>query len=155
MRSVKGFTLIELMVTIVLAAIVISIALPSFERSIASNQLQSTTQDLVSTINTARMQAVSTRQDMVIDPVGGDWANGWTLIYGADSVEDNKTFNPAGQTTVEREGGGGALTFLSRGGVVGGGAVLSVCHAGGLINGRAVSLNFLGKVTTETKVDCP
>ncbi|MEH6492132.1 GspH/FimT family pseudopilin [Halopseudomonas sp.] len=155
MRSVKGFTVIELMVTVALAAIVLAIALPSFKRSIASNQLQSTTQDLISSINTARMQSVSTRQNTTIDPVGGSWANGWTLTYGADAIEDDKEFSAARDTVVAREDGMGALTFLSRGGMVSGGAVLSVCHTTGLVNGRTITLNFLGKVTTETKVDCP
>ena len=155
MRSVKGFTLIELMVTIVLAAIVISIALPSFERSIASSQLQSTTQDLIATINTARMQSVSTRQNITISPDGGSWSNGWALAYGADAVEQDVAFETAGKVSVTREDSVGPITFLSRGGVVGGGAELSVCHSDGAINGRTVSLNFLGKVTTATKVDCP
>lgn len=155
MRSVKGFTLIELMVTIVLAAIVIAIALPSFERSIATSQLQSTTQDLISTINTARMQSVSTRQDMTIAPEGGSWGNGWTLTYGANAIEKGVTFETDGEVLVTREVGAGALTFLSRGGVAGGGAQFSVCHTGGDINGRTITLNFLGKATTESKADCP
>jgi len=53
-----GFTLVELMVTIAIAAILLMIAVPSFQRLILSNRLTTSATALVDAINTARMDAI-------------------------------------------------------------------------------------------------
>lgn len=53
-----GFTLIELMVTIVVAAILLAIAVPSFQHLMLSTQLGTAANTLVEQINTARLNAV-------------------------------------------------------------------------------------------------
>ncbi|HIQ54794.1 MAG TPA: prepilin-type N-terminal cleavage/methylation domain-containing protein, partial [Pseudomonas pachastrellae] len=47
MQRERGVTLLELMVTLVVAAIVLSLAVPSFQRTIANNAVRATTSDLV------------------------------------------------------------------------------------------------------------
>lgn len=54
----RGFTMVELMITIVIAAILTAIAIPSFRNIILSNRLTSTANDIVSAINVARMEAI-------------------------------------------------------------------------------------------------
>src|SRR5690606_5641347 len=71
MTHAKGFTLVELMVTIAVAAILMAIAMPSLESISNSNALKSTTRDLVSTLSTARSQAISTRTDVLVQPAAG------------------------------------------------------------------------------------
>jgi type IV fimbrial biogenesis protein FimT len=58
MRSVRGFTLIELMVGILVAAVMLTIAVPSFHSLTLSNRLTTTANDIVGAINTARMEAI-------------------------------------------------------------------------------------------------
>ena len=53
-----GFTLVELMVTIAVAAILLMIAVPSFQHLILSNRLTTSANALVDAINTARMDAI-------------------------------------------------------------------------------------------------
>ena len=53
-----GFTLVELMVTIAIAAILLMIAVPSFQHLILSNRLTTSATALVDAINTARMDAI-------------------------------------------------------------------------------------------------
>ena len=53
-----GFTLVELMTTIAVAAILLMIAVPSFQHLILSNRLTTTANALVDAINTARMDAI-------------------------------------------------------------------------------------------------
>ena len=62
----SGFTLIELMVTIAVFAILVSIAAPSFSEILAKQKLNSTTSELINTINTARSQAVTLRKDITL-----------------------------------------------------------------------------------------
>ncbi|HKU17780.1 MAG TPA: GspH/FimT family pseudopilin [Candidatus Saccharimonadales bacterium] len=53
-----GFTLVELMVAIAVAAILLVIAVPSFTTAINSNRLTSTANALIGSLNAARMEAV-------------------------------------------------------------------------------------------------
>lgn len=53
-----GFTLVELMITIVVAAILAVVAVPSFHKLILSNRLTTRADAMVDAINAARMDAV-------------------------------------------------------------------------------------------------
>lgn len=57
-RREHGFTLVELMVTVFVAAILVTIAVPSFRSIIASSQLRSAADDVYSAVNTARLEAI-------------------------------------------------------------------------------------------------
>lgn len=57
-RQERGFTLIELMVTIAVAAILIAIAVPSFKNLTVSNALTTAANDMVGALNLARMESV-------------------------------------------------------------------------------------------------
>ncbi|HET7300536.1 MAG TPA: GspH/FimT family pseudopilin [Oleiagrimonas sp.] len=60
----RGFTLVELMVTIFLAAILITIAVPSFKHISVSSHLTTTANSLVGTLNAARMEAIKRNADV-------------------------------------------------------------------------------------------
>jgi len=53
-----GFTLIELMVTLVLAALILTIAVPSFRTFVQDTQLTTTVNELVGDMNLTRSEAV-------------------------------------------------------------------------------------------------
>jgi type IV fimbrial biogenesis protein FimT len=63
LRREHGFTLVELMITMTVAIILIVIAVPSFRAMTLSNQLTTTANDVVTAINTARMEAVKRNAD--------------------------------------------------------------------------------------------
>jgi type IV fimbrial biogenesis protein FimT len=54
----NGFTLVELMITIAVAAILVTVAIPSFRDLMARNELVTVTKAWVSAINSARADAV-------------------------------------------------------------------------------------------------
>lgn len=57
-RRATGFTLVELMITITVAAILAAVAIPSFHKLILSNRLTTQADAMIDAINAARMDAV-------------------------------------------------------------------------------------------------
>jgi type IV fimbrial biogenesis protein FimT len=57
-RPADGFSIVELMITIAVAAILLVIAVPSFSYIINSNRLNTAANALIGSLNTARMSAV-------------------------------------------------------------------------------------------------
>ena len=61
MRRIKGFTLLEVVVTIGLVAILAAFAVPSFRTSIQNNQLAACSNKFVSAVQLAKSTAVTSR----------------------------------------------------------------------------------------------
>ena len=80
----SGFTLIELMVTIAIAAIVLGIAIPSFSSTITSNRLTTSANELVTALNLARSEAVKRGQHVVVRKTNTNWENGWQVFVDID-----------------------------------------------------------------------
>lgn len=93
-RRIRGFTLIELAVTLSVAAILFTIAVPSFIGLIKDIQITSATNEFFAAINLARVEAIQrgVRVDMV--PVGeeGNWTNGWVVF-----IDRNHNLRPDGE----------------------------------------------------------
>lgn len=66
MRKIQGFTLIELMVTIAVVAIIATMAAPSFGDLIAKRKLDTTARDFALVLGEARGQAISLRKNITI-----------------------------------------------------------------------------------------
>jgi len=89
----RGFTLIELMVTIALAAILMAIAAPSFTTFQRNAELTSRINALLSSINAARSEAMKHGRDAVILPAdSANWTSGMIAFVDMNS---NRTFEPA------------------------------------------------------------
>ena len=63
----NGFTLIELMVTIAVMAIIAIMAAPSFGNLLLKQNLNRSAQDLVATLSAARSTAVLERREVTVD----------------------------------------------------------------------------------------
>lgn len=109
MRS-AGFTLIELMITLVIMAIVITVGVPSFNDFISSQRVRSTASDIVSDIAFARAEAIKESRRTVMEPIAGanTWKRGWRICVDLNNDGDcdaadpvRKVANPvAGRTRV-------------------------------------------------------
>src|SRR5215469_16525688 len=62
-RPSHGFTIVELMVALVVATILLTIAIPSFNKMINSNRLTTAANELVGALNAARMEAIKRDAD--------------------------------------------------------------------------------------------
>lgn len=92
LRRLLGFTLIELMVTIAIAAILLMVAVPNFITFIQNNRLTSQANDLVTALNYARSEAIKrgvrvtvcSRLDDTTCAGANDWTTGWLVFVDAD-----------------------------------------------------------------------
>ncbi|QRP65050.1 GspH/FimT family pseudopilin [Rhodanobacter sp. FDAARGOS 1247] len=57
-RTQRGFTLVELMITLTIAVVLLMIAVPSFKNLTLSNKLTTSANDIVHAISVARMEAI-------------------------------------------------------------------------------------------------
>src|SRR5690554_5335117 len=91
LKDMRGFTLVELMITIVLLAIIIAIAIPNFTQFIRNNQVQAKADELKTFIQYARGQAVMTRKTYEVDTT----AAAWEVKQQGSAAERKLEFNAA------------------------------------------------------------
>jgi type IV fimbrial biogenesis protein FimT len=110
----SGFTLMELMVTIAIAAILMGIAIPSFIATIKSNRLTTQVNALVSSLNFARSEAIKRGLRVTLCKSGdgatcvanatSDWSQGWIIFTDQD---DDATYDSDTETLLKVEGSAG------------------------------------------------
>lgn len=166
----KGFTLIELVVTIAILSILLTIAIPSFSALIINNRISTQTNDFISDLAYARAEAVRRNTRISICEsatgtscgvgAGATWDTGWMIwidlnndgivnpgepilrVHGALSA--GTTFVATGLT-----GGGVLLQYLPSGiveGVAGSTAAFTLGQPGYF--GRTINFNTTGRVNT-------
>ncbi|HEY2396739.1 MAG TPA: prepilin-type N-terminal cleavage/methylation domain-containing protein [Rudaea sp.] len=73
----SGFTLIELMVSLLVAAVLVALAAPSFRDLVVKSRLRGATDAIVNLFNTARTSAVKMQRDVIVSLQGTTtWCGG-------------------------------------------------------------------------------
>ena len=83
--AVRGFTLIELMVVLAIAAIVTMVGLPNMVDFIAEQRVRTVASDMVSEIAFSRAKAIELTRRVVMERIGGSgWDLGWRTYVDVD-----------------------------------------------------------------------
>ena len=78
----RGFTLMELLITVTIVAILASFAMPSMIDLIQGAAVRTAASDLYASLLQARSEAVKARASATVAPIGTGWASGWTVKVG-------------------------------------------------------------------------
>lgn len=86
----RGFSVIELMITVAVVAILVAVALPSFQQSMRSNRVSTASNELITSVNLARSEALRNPRGAVLctsqdgSACGGEWDDGWIVWIDVD-----------------------------------------------------------------------
>lgn len=173
-RRQSGVTLIELLVTISIAAILMAIAVPGFQDFFRRNRLDSAASDFMATLNYARSEAIRRGVPVSVcksnngTSCGGDgvdWEQGWIVFVNLNNdspaVVDAKeevirvqqrlaqgiTLRPNGNYT-------NFLTYRSDGRVNNIGT-FAICHNDQLVGSKSITITGTGRARfgTDTNGD--
>lgn len=141
----EGFTLIELMVTIVMMAIIATMAVPMFGDMLNNQNLNRSTEDLVSSINQARMKAVVERRQVKVQ---------LNSTYIADT--DNQiNWMPSGKAQLKT--GSDTSIIFSMSGLVKdatGDTTFEICNMASGSKSKIISVSRMGSIQSITMGTC-
>jgi|25BtaG_2_1085352.scaffolds.fasta_scaffold12134_2 type IV fimbrial biogenesis protein FimT len=177
----SGFTLLELIITIIVLSIVASFAVPSFRETIMNNRLTAQINEASSLISYARSEASKLQSGVVTVCSSTDnascsgnaaWETGWIVFRDIDgdravdtadgdellkvgnALSGGNSFRIRGLTS----NGGGFIQFASNGFPIppaGGSAAgtIMVCDSRGVSDARAIVLGVAGQVRLARNTD--
>lgn len=148
----RGFTIVELMMTLFVLSILLAIAIPSFTDVQRSGRISAYTGELVTVINEARSRAITARANVfVLQGAGGsptdvaavaagDWSGGWRIVWTNPVSGVNEVL----VRNVQSGGGSGAgqVRVVMRNGAVGAGPAF---NAGGA-NIAGIGFSGMGRL---------
>lgn len=100
-RGEVGFTLVELMIVIAVFAVILGIAIPSFNTYMASERARTATYSLQVSLSAARSEAIKRNRSVEVVPTStSDWALGWTGRVVSDTTKVFVTQNALTAVTI-------------------------------------------------------
>jgi type IV fimbrial biogenesis protein FimT len=142
-ESQAGFTLVELLVVTLIAAILLAIAVPAMQSLLASNQLSALTDTLASALNEARSEAGKLGTTVSLNANSGNtnWGSlGWTLkapevTSGTLNTLRTGAALPAGYTLYSDTNLANVVSFDATGRLTSGAGKFLICQNNGPANG--------------------
>ena len=141
----KGFTMIEMLVTLIIVGILAGLAAPAFTSFIAGQNIRAASSMLQSSLLFARSEALKRNADVIVSPVGGQWASGWTVAVSA-TAEALSNNNKVSHAVVA---GPASITYNNAGRISSGGATFkfSSTQSGDI---RCLNIGLSGMPTITT-----
>lgn len=147
-----GFTLIELMITIAVMAILLAIVIPSFTDATLGSKLRSQANDLAAGVLLARSEAIKRNKTVTLcassngTSCTGGWADGW-IVIGSDGTVILKHPAAAGGFLINSTSATVTSVIFQPTGVGATQTTLTVCRATPSVGSqeRAVRISTTGK----------
>ncbi|WP_265706435.1 GspH/FimT family pseudopilin [Verminephrobacter aporrectodeae] len=100
-RIDRGWTLIDLLLSVALAAVLMGLAAPSLVQYQRNSELSALTNTLLASINAARWEALKTGKNAFVRPRGTGWNSGWVVYVDANR---DSVYTHAADITVQVQG---------------------------------------------------
>ncbi len=142
-RCSHGFTLLELLIAIAIAAVLMTLAAPSLISVLKTNKLSGEVNDFISSLNVARSEAVHRNSQMTMckssngTSCSGEWDAGWIVFVdpantgvvdvGEEIILVNDGLDSAQYTLRGNSNVQNRVVFSARGYGVGSNGQLAVC----------------------------
>lgn len=172
-NAVDGFTLIEMIMVLSIAAILMTIAVPSYNTFAKNSKLTKQVNLLAATVSLARSEAAKrgarvtvcqsnspTADDPDCNGTAGTWSNGWVVFIDADSDGAHDTgeivvsrFQPETEIIIKTDVGT-SLTFNPDGTTTSGPQEFAVCDDRGVSKGKQLSVSGTGRPSTGAAQTC-
>jgi type IV fimbrial biogenesis protein FimT len=143
----RGFTLVELIVVLAILAIGVSFALPEMSTFLRRSEISNVTNELISGVNFARVEAIKRSAPVVLCPsnngttctnTSGVWDDGYIVFVDANANGNRQTAATDGEDLIRYVGRFGRdVTVQSSGG-----ASRVRFAPNGLMSGGAVGMRF-------------
>lgn len=167
--TVAGFTIVELMVTLAMAAVLMGIAVPAFTDFVRQRTMAARSNEFVLAVTYARSEAVRRGRVVSVQAIGIDadneWGGGYCVVIGppsdcsdADDVLRSFAAMDAAEVTFNATGGldgQGTLRFNARGMLIGvGPGRIELCHVDEDVDpGRVIDLSVTGRADSQ-ELEC-
>lgn len=161
----RGFTLLELMMTVTVAALLLTAGVPSLRSVTMNSRLIAHTNEFVTSINLARSGAVRYQRNATVClssnydaplptcSAGTDWSNGWIVWVdkdrdaATDSDEILLVHEPLSGSATLTSSSMNRFTYDARGFGRSGADILTLCDGRTGETGRAVRVNNVGRTS--------
>jgi type IV fimbrial biogenesis protein FimT len=163
-RPTKGFTLIEALVAMAVAAVLLAIAVPSWSQARAAASSGAVRSDLVASILDAVRHAANAGSEVVVCPVSvpgqcsgsANWDRGWMVFADinrnriADAYETRVSEHRPlpDQVKLRTTAGRTALVFQPNGGNAGSNVTFTLCDTRGIESAVSLVLSNAGNLRT-------
>jgi len=149
-RPAQGFTMTELAITVAVAAVLTTIAVPSFNEVIAAKRAQMCASDLYVALAKTRSEALTLNNNATLQPNAGGWKAGWQILDVNNNVLDNHAAEAA--VTIV---GPATVSYSASGRLAGAAPVFVISTTSGpTVNFQCVSVNLGGRPYMKAAAAC-
>lgn len=100
MHRHSGFTLVELLVVLAVAAVLAMLAAPSFVRIMATQRLKAAASNLQVSLIRARSEGLKQNTNIAVTPLtANQWTAGWTIVNATNNTVI-ATYSPVAALTI-------------------------------------------------------
>jgi len=145
----RGFTILELMITVTIAGILAAFALPSFTYTIQNGRVKTAASDIHSTLMYARSEAVKRNDNVVVSGISG----GWQVMHGTTVLYTKNDLPTAVQISCKTTPCPSSITFNRSGRPDVTPELRVTSTASNAVAMRCVSINLTGQPRVRTDTD--
>jgi type IV fimbrial biogenesis protein FimT len=153
----KGITLVELLITLAIAGVVLTMAIPNFQSMVVTNRLSTQINNFKGALDYSRSEAVKRGQTVTLKPTtSSNWISGWKINSSSETIFLSDAFT--GQTILKNISTTSSQIDFNSDGRINSTSdiVFSLCDSTKTEahKGKSITLSLTGKSYIESNYSC-